>query len=95
MIRETEYPSLGVALSGGGARGIAHVGVLHAFDEHGIRPCCISGSSIGAIVGAFYAGGMQPLEMLELLSGKGFLNLFRLKPSLSGFLEMRYLQMFI
>jgi NTE family protein len=46
---------------------------------------------MGAVVGALYASGMKPYEMLEIMSGKGFLNLFRLKPSLSGLLEMRYL----
>lgn len=85
-------PELGIALSGGGARGIFHVGVLQALEEHGIRPACVSGTSIGAVVGALYAGGMKPEKMLELLSGKGFLNLFRIKPSLSGFLEMKYLK---
>lgn len=87
-----DVPSLGLALSGGGARGLLHVGVLQALDEHGIRPQCISGTSIGAVVGALYSAGMKPYEMLDLLSGKGFLNLFRLKPSFSGLLEMRYLK---
>lgn len=82
----------GLALSGGGARGLAQVGVLQAIDESGLRPSCISGSSIGAVVGALYAAGMKPASMLELLSGKGFLNLFRLKPSLSGLLGMKYLE---
>jgi len=85
-------PKLGLALSGGGARGIFHVGVLQAFEEHDIRPSCVSGTSIGAVVGALYAAGIKPSKMLELLSGKGFLNLFRFKPSLSGFLEMKYLK---
>jgi len=89
--KKTE-PKWGLALSGGGARGLAQVGVLQAIDECGLKPSCISGSSIGAIVGALYAAGMKPMDMLELLSGKGFLNLFRLKPSLSGLLGMKYLQ---
>lgn len=59
---------LGLALSGGGARGIAHIGVLAALDELGIRPARISGVSSGAIVGAFYAAGWEPRRILaELL----------------------------
>jgi len=84
--------SWGIALSGGGARGIAQVGALQAIDEAEMKPSCISGTSIGAIVGALYAAGMKPSDMLELLSEKGFLNLFRPKPSLSGLLKMKYLE---
>jgi NTE family protein len=46
---------LGLALGGGGARGLAHVGVLAALEEAGLRPACIAGTSMGAIVGALYA----------------------------------------
>ncbi|HKL39648.1 MAG TPA: patatin-like phospholipase family protein [Cryomorphaceae bacterium] len=82
----------GLALSGGGARGLVQVGVLQAIEECGLKPSCISGTSIGAVVGSLYAAGMKPMDMLALLSGKGFLNLFRLKPSLSGLLGMKYLE---
>lgn len=57
--------SLGLVLSGGGARGIAHVGVIAALREHGIEPACIAGSSSGAIVGALAAAGHSPETMLE------------------------------
>jgi len=82
----------GLALSGGGARGLLQVGVLQAIEECDLKPSCISGTSIGAIVGSLYAAGMKPEDMMKLLSGKGFLNLFRLKPSLSGLLGMKYLE---
>lgn len=82
----------GLALSGGGARGIIHIGVLHAFEEYGFKPLCISGTSIGAIIGALYAGGMKPDKMLELISHRRFLRMFSLKASVSGFLEMTYLK---
>ena len=85
-------PRWGLVLSGGGARGIAQVGVLQAIHEIGLKPNCISGTSIGAIVGALFSAGMPPTKMLKLLSGKRFLNLFRLKPSLSGLLGMKYLE---
>src|SRR5690606_23166780 len=50
-------PRLGIALGSGAARGWAHIGVLQALEEAGIRPDVISGASIGALVGAAYAGG--------------------------------------
>lgn len=82
----------GLALSGGGARGIIHIGVLQAFEEKGFKPVCVSGTSIGAIVGALYASGMKPEKMMELVSHRGFLGMFSLKASFSGFLEMSYLK---
>lgn len=56
---------IGVALSGGGTRGIFHIGVLAAIEEMGITPMVISGASAGALVGALYCGGMSPKEILE------------------------------
>lgn len=57
---------IGLTLSGGGARGIAHLGVLQALEEFGIRPERIAGVSSGAIVGALYANGYSPEEILEI-----------------------------
>jgi len=57
---------LGLVLSGGAARGFAHIGVLRAFEENGIKIDCISGSSSGALIGLFYASGKTPDEMLEI-----------------------------
>lgn len=51
-------PTIGLALGGGGARGLAHILMLEAFDELGLKPAVISGTSIGAIVGAAYASGI-------------------------------------
>ena len=48
-----------LALGGGGARGLAHIAVLEVLDEMGVRPACIAGTSIGALIGAAYAGGMS------------------------------------
>ncbi len=56
-------PRIGLALGGGGARGFAHIPVLEALDELGIRPSVISGTSIGAIMGAAYAAGMSGKEI--------------------------------
>ncbi|PRD41798.1 Patatin [Phyllobacterium phragmitis] len=52
-------PSVAIAFGGGGARGIAHINVIEALDEMGIRPVAISGSSIGALIGAGMASGMS------------------------------------
>ena len=48
---------IGIALSCGAARGFAHLGVLDELERAGIHPCCIAGSSAGALVGALYSGG--------------------------------------
>jgi len=56
-------PRIGLALGGGAARGIAHIQILHAFDELGIKPHRMSGTSIGALVGAGYAGGLSAAEI--------------------------------
>ena len=57
-------PRVGLALSGGAARGAAHVGVLRAFEEHNVPVDCITGTSAGALVGGAYAAGL-PLDALE------------------------------
>lgn len=58
----------GLVLSGGGARGVAHLGVLEVFEEHGIIPDCIVGASMGAIVGSLYASG-HSIETIRALLG--------------------------
>ncbi|MFO7951182.1 MAG: patatin-like phospholipase family protein [Candidatus Fermentibacteraceae bacterium] len=58
-------PGIGLALGGGGVRGLAHIRVLAEFDRAGIRPCALAGTSMGAIMGAMYASGMPAAEMEE------------------------------
>jgi len=58
-------PSVALALGGGGARGLAHIHVIEAFDELGIRPVVIAGSSIGAIMGAGMAARVSGKEIRE------------------------------
>lgn len=79
---------IGIAYSGGGARGIAHLGVTHALAEVGIKPDFVSGTSAGAIVGALIAGGMQPKEILKELSSLSFLKYFRPAISWSGLIKL-------
>lgn len=67
MRRSPGKSRLGIALGGGGARGLAHIPFLELLDEMGIRPSCISGTSIGAVIGALYASGMSGSEIRELV----------------------------
>jgi NTE family protein len=56
---------IGLDLGGGGARGIAHIAMLEAFDELGLKPAVIAGCSMGALVGACYAGGMSGQDLRQ------------------------------
>ena len=58
-VASSTAPTIAIALGGGGARGIAHVLALEALDEMGIRPAAIAGASMGAVVGAAYAAGLE------------------------------------
>jgi len=82
----------GVSLSGGGARGIAHIGVLAALEDSGIYPGVIAGSSMGAIIGTFYAAGYSPLEMLEIAKKEKLYKIFKWKFPRGGMLSMSILQ---
>jgi len=62
--RSSTRPKLGLALGGGFARGISHIGVLRAFEQHRIPVDCIAGTSVGALVAAAYAGG-TPLDEMQ------------------------------
>lgn len=65
-----EKQKVPVVLSGGGARGFAHVGILQALEEHQISPSAISATSAGAMVGALIADGYHPAEVKELVLKK-------------------------
>lgn len=62
-------PKIALVLSGGGARGIAQIGVLKAFDEAGIQPDLIVATSMGAIIGSMYAAGISSEELLSIAKG--------------------------
>src|SRR5882762_8552597 len=67
MIRGQKIaPGLGLALSGGAARGIAHIGVLRALLEHKIPIDCVAGTSAGSLVGGALASGMKLSEIEDL-----------------------------
>lgn len=72
---------LGLALSGGATRGLAHIGVLQAFEENGIRPDYLSGTSIGAFAAALYAFGVPLSEIRRIGQGMTPLRVSKLKLS--------------
>ena len=76
-----ERKKIGLALSGGGARGFAHIGVLKVFAEHNFKFDMIAGTSAGAIIGGCLAAGMTPLEIETMASKVGYTNMMR--PSFS------------
>lgn len=72
LIGTLNAQSVGLVLSGGGAKGITHIGIIQALEENGIPIDYITGTSIGAIVGGLYAMGYTPQEMLTLMASKEF-----------------------
>jgi NTE family protein len=76
VVPATDQPKLVLVLSGGGARGTAHVGVLRALEELRIAPDLIVGTSMGSIVGGLYAAGWSPDEMEALLSATDWNEVF-------------------
>ena len=78
---------IGLALGSGGAKGFAHLGALKAFEEFGIKFDVIAGTSIGSIIGAFYAEGYSSTDIWEMLKRVDFgeiTNLFMLQMDTSG-----------
>src|SRR6185503_16166454 len=69
-----------LALSGGIARGIAHIGVLRALEEEGIRPDLVVGTSMGSLVGALWASGKSSAELRELFRDADVQTLFDERP---------------
>ncbi|WP_275789213.1 patatin-like phospholipase family protein [Pararhizobium gei] len=87
ILKGSADPTVAIAFGGGGARGLAHIHVIEALDELGIRPVAIAGSSIGAIMGAAMASGLSGADIREhTLSTVGrrkeiFNRLWRLRPA--------------
>ncbi len=82
---------LGLALGSGGAKGFAHIGALKAFEENGIEFDIVAGTSIGSVVGAFYAAGYTATDIIELLKRVDFgeiKNLFMIKMDTFGMFKV-------
>lgn len=86
---------IGVALSGGGARGAAHIGVLKALNELGIFPHHLSGSSSGALIAALYGAGYSPKEIQEMSIKHSFLKIFKIGFTSKGLTDPRFLSSFL
>jgi NTE family protein len=84
VTRRGRKPRLGLALSGGAARGIAHVGVLKVFEEEGLRVDCVAGTSAGALVGGAFAAGMKSEEIEKIGRGLRWRDLGRMTLSRLG-----------
>lgn len=96
----------GYALSGGGAKGFAHIGVLMAFEQHGIKPDIMAGVSAGSIAAVLYGAGLRPNEMIKCFTEaskfgdftewsiprEGFLKLDRFGRLLEEWLPVKYLE---
>ena len=74
-VRVEKDVKVGLVLSGGGAKGYAHVGVLKVLEENGVRVDYIAGTSMGAVIGALYASGYNAQELDSMLYVHDFLTL--------------------
>jgi NTE family protein len=78
---------IGLALGGGAARGIAHIGVIKALEKNNVSVEYISGTSIGALIGSFYAFGKTPEEIEELIPELNFRKILNLTIPRKGFVS--------
>lgn len=97
MTEQTAHRSyhLGLALSGGGAKGFAHLGAFKALEECGLRPDIISGTSAGALMGALYADGYSAEEIRELFTGREFSEFAELQLPKTGLFDSKRFRYFL
>lgn len=81
--QEPKRPKIALVLSGGGALGLAHVGVIQALEEAGIRPDLIVGTSMGAVVGGAYASGYSAKDLRKITDELDWNEIFNARPSRS------------
>lgn len=86
---------IGIALSGGGIKGLCHAGVLKALEEQGIKPDIISGVSAGAVVGALYADGYSPDEIARLFEDISFRQMTKFRIPDGGLFRIDAFENFI
>lgn len=79
---------VGIALGSGGAGGLAHIAMLEVFDDLGIRPACIAGTSIGAVIGSLYAAGLPAKEIRKVFQQFAGSNLDVLSSVVMGEVEI-------
>lgn len=86
---------IGVALSGGGAKGFAHVGSLRALEEYGIRPDALAGVSAGSVVAVMYAAGVPLNKMLKLFTDAKFRDFCEFTTKRGGFFSIDKFKKFL
>lgn len=86
---------VGVAFSGGGARGFAHVGAIEALADYGIVPDVVAGVSAGSIVASFYAAGLSPAQMMDAFKDLGFRDFCELSVPKDGFFKLTGFKKFL
>lgn len=82
---------IGLALSGGAARGIAHIGVLKYLEERKAKLCCIAGTSAGSIVGSLYCSGKSVDELTEIASKMSWKDLVKISIPRKGIIDSSHL----
>lgn len=92
---ETKQYNIGLALSGGGVRGFAHIGALRALEDVGIKPDVIAGVSAGSIVASFYAAGMSADEIFNLFGSIDMSKFLQVDITKSGFLKLDKFKRFL
>ena len=95
MAAALDVPGVGLALSGGAARGIAHAGVLEVLAEAGIPVRAVAGTSAGAVVGALFASGLAPVEIGRLGVETRWSDLFRARLPHAGLVSGAGLEHFL
>lgn len=83
---------VGLVLSGGGARGISHIGVIKALEELGVKIDLLAGTSAGSIVGTLYAYGYRPDEILDIILSTSFFKSVRPAWTMTGLLSLEKLR---
>lgn len=86
---------IGVAFSGGGARGFAHAGALKALAEFGIKPDIVAGVSAGSVVAVMHAAGLTPEQIVDSFNGRKFTDLCEISVPKNGFFSMDGFRHFI
>jgi len=94
MLLHKKYKT-GLVLSGGGARGFAHLGVVKALNEKGIRCDIISGVSAGAIAGAYLASGFRPDQIYDLLASQDIMKISKMQLPKDGLLKLTGLKKYL
>ena len=97
MTQESNHKTyrLGLALSGGGAKGFAHLGVFKLLEECGLKPDIIVGTSVGALMGTLFADGYSADELKELFTGREFSEFAQLQLPKSGLFDSKRFRYFL